>query len=400
MNVNTLIITPAGKLNGTAKTFTTWIKNLNQSGHKIYLYSGKGNLARWTGSYCEKQYFFEVGIFEPSFFRFLRIKRIVKFEKIDVIWGVGTTSSLLGALVGVLTKTKYLNILNVSPRQHIWPENPKWKYPFVGHNVTVSEHFCDLLVYDSKIPDDFCHFIPARFDLDELNPVFPEDKKLENKKLTISILRRFDKQKVKGISLFLKFIEKYNNNLVGYKFNLYGDGDSAGEVNTLVNKLNKSGVNIKNYGFVKDIKEIIINSDIIIGSERVAIESILCGRPVCIIGDNGIINFVTENNVELFKSDNFSGLGNSGKSILNPEETSDLFNNYEKLLSICNLQYCHDEIAKTYDSKIGIRKLIQLSKIADPYNDRFKKIYRILFAIIMMYGTKIRSKINNRLFVK
>jgi len=395
-----LIITPAGKINGTAKTFTTWIKILNQFGYEIYLYSGRGNLAKWTENYCEKQYFFEVVRFEPSFSRLLQINKLVNSEKIDIIWGIGTTSSILGAFAGILTKTKYLNILNVSPRQHIWPINPKWKYPFVGHNVTVSQHYCDLLINESKIPKDYCHFVPAQFDLDELNPVFPEDKNLKNKKLTISLLRRFDKQKVKGISLFLKFVQEYNKNFNEYKFNLYGDGDSCEEVNTLVNKLIKSGVNIKNYGFVKDIKEIIINSDIIIGSERVAIESILCGRPVCIIGDNGIINFVTENNLELFKLDNFSGLGNLGKSTLDPEETFDLFNDYEKLLSICNLKFCHDEIAKTYDGKIGIKKLIRLSEIADPYNDRFKKIYRILSATIMMYGTKIRSILNNRLLIK
>ena len=392
-----LIVTPSSKLNGTAKTFLTWIKSLYEQGHKIILYTNKGNLATWTKNLCERQYYFELARFEPSFFRIVEIIKIVRKERIDNIWGVGTTSSLLGSLVGIICKKNYLNILNVSPREHVWPVNPNWRYPSVGHIVTVSEHYRELLINESKMPREYCHFVPAQFDLDELKPAFDKIPKTINKKIIVSLFRRFDKQKTLGVEVFLKFVEEYRNSLTHCKFNLYGGGDSEMQVNEFVKTLNELGVDITNHGFIKEVQNEMVNSDIVVGSERVAIESLLCGRPVCIIGDNGIVDFVTEENLEAFMSDNFSGLGISNRYSITPEEALDLFSDYKKLLSKSNPQYCYGELVKKYDARIGVQELICLSEIANSTDERGRKFLRVLRAIISMYSTKIRIALANRL---
>jgi hypothetical protein len=201
---------------------------------------------------------------------------------------------------------------------------------------------------------------------------------------------------VLGILSFFAFVEEYQDSFKHCRFALYGGGDSETLVNELVEKMTELGIDITNHGFIKDVQNVMVNSDIIVGSERVAIESLLCGKPVCVIGDNGIIDFVTEDNLESFMSDNFSGLGNSDKYSLTPEEASGLFRDYERLLSKCNVQYCYSEIAPKYDAKIGIQELVHLSESINANIERWMKLFRISRAIISMYYTKIRIGFANR----
>jgi glycosyltransferase involved in cell wall biosynthesis len=392
-----LIITPAGKINGTAKTFLNWIKTLHALDHQVFLYTSKGNLANWTESLCEKQYFFEPARFEPSFSRFMGILRIVRNDNIDVVWGVGTTSSLLGSLAGIIGKKYYLNILNVSPRQHVWPMDPNWKYPLAGQIVTVSEHYRELLINESKIPRDYCHFIPARFNLDELMPVFPVEPKASNGKLTVSLFRRFDEEKALGIKSFLAFVEVNQGLLAHCCFRLYGGGDNELEINELVERMNRSGIDITSHGFIKDVQKEMIAADIVVGSERVAIEALLCGRPVCVIGNNGIVDFVSQHNLESFISDNFTGLGNENHNHLDVAEVLSLFKDYEKLLTRCNVQHCRDVIVHRYDAREGVRKLVEISTMKNPTHERAIIVFRILRAIFIMQSVNFRIALFKRL---
>lgn len=394
--MNIFIITPNEQLNGTAKTFLTWIKILHELGHEVFLYTNKGNLASWTEGFCKKQFFFELNRFEPSFTSFTEIIEIINKNNIEVIWGVGTASSLLGALVALVKNKKYLSILNIT-REQVWTHDPNWKYPFIGHVVTVSEQFRKLLIRQCEIPSQYCHFIPAQFDLEELKPMFPIIVR-DGRKLILSLFRRFDRKRAQGVFSFLMFVEKYREELRHCTINLYGGGDEEAEVNKRIVALKALGVDITNHGFIKDVQNEMVKSDIVIGSERVAIESILCGKPVCIIGDHGIVNFVTKNNLELFMSDNFSGLGNSGQPLISLVETLDIFTDIEKLLSMCNVQYLREEIARKYDARVGIRELIQLSVASSPVDDRIIKVFRILRAIFLMYYTKIRIAFAKRVF--
>ncbi len=397
--MNILIITPAGKINGTAKTFNTWIKILHSKHHKVFLLSEVGNLAKWTENFCEKQLFFELDRFEPSVKRLLQIIKIVNRHRIDVIWGVGTTSSLIGSITGLICRKKYINILNVSPRNHVWPPNPKWKFPNIGHIITVSEKFSEVLIKDSGINKENIHFVPAQFDLDELKPVFPEFVN-KNQRLIISLFRRFDKQKSLGVISFLEYIQENRKQLAHCKFNFFGAGDNELQITQLVQNLSTSGIEINNWGFVKDVQNEMVKSDIVIGSERVAIEAILCGRPVCILGEFGLINFVTPGNLNIFMNDNFSGLVFSRSNYLEENNIIKYFSNYEELLAICNPQHCYQEIAKKYNAENGIQELIYLCQSDIFPKNRIIYILRVIKAIITMYFSKFRigfskSKNNN-----
>ena len=151
-------------------------------------------------------------------------------------------------------------------------------------------------------------------------------------KRVISLIRRFDKQKVLGVISFLKFIGNNFNIFSNYEINFYGDGDSIEIIKHKVDELKNYNIDVNLKLFSNNINEIIASTDIVIGSERVAIESILVGRPILIIDDNGPISFVSYANLKMYINDNFSGFQNRKKLKCNEDDLINYFKNYKRLL--------------------------------------------------------------------
>lgn len=62
-------------------------------------------------------------------------------------------------------------------------------------------------------------------------------------------------------------------------------------------------------GYTDDVPAMLANSDLVIGAGRVAMESLLCGRPTFAIGEAKSIGVVTNNNVEQAMATNFGDIG-------------------------------------------------------------------------------------------
>tara|TARA_B100000424_G_C22934916_1_gene497435 strand:- start:430 stop:1644 length:1215 start_codon:yes stop_codon:yes gene_type:complete len=395
-NNNILIVVPLRGLNGATQTFTSWIKYLCRLNFNVYLAGSKGNLLDWTDAFCHKQFILPNTYLNPSFNRLKIILDIIKVNKINLVWGVGTKTSMLTGLAGLVTGTKYLNIINVSPRKSVWPFYEKWKYPNFGHNITVNNEYKNLLINDCKIPSEYCHFVPAQFDLEELVPSFPIKKSRGDLKI-ISLFRRFDKAKSDGVLNFIDFIIKDKKLLNNTIYQFYGGGDSENIVIEKIKKLRKNGLKFEYKGFIKDIHKAMKNSDVIVGSERVAIEGCLSGKPCLIIDDNGLVDILNQNNIHKFIFDNFTGGSFTEPEKIEDKIAVDLLSSYNDLLLYSDIKENYRILSENYSAFEGVKKLLRISEIESGNKHRLRKIYRIIKGISFMLGIQILSYIKRRL---
>jgi peptidoglycan/xylan/chitin deacetylase (PgdA/CDA1 family)/UDP-N-acetylglucosamine:LPS N-acetylglucosamine transferase len=68
-------------------------------------------------------------------------------------------------------------------------------------------------------------------------------------------------------------------------------------------------------GYSDQVQSIMAQSDLVIGAGRVAMESLLCGRPTFAIGEAHSVGEITEENIEYAMSSNFGDIGQKGMNI-------------------------------------------------------------------------------------
>ena len=115
-------------------------------------------------------------------------------------------------------------------------------------------------------------------------------------------------------------------------------------------------------GYSDNIAGIMAQSDLVIGAGRVAIESLLCGRPTLAIGEASAIGIVTENNFSAAMATNFGDIGSKDLDIdfsLIPQEI-------EKGLSQST---CPEEVTR----------LAQQNYHLDNITDQIEQIYQTLY---------------------
>lgn len=115
-------------------------------------------------------------------------------------------------------------------------------------------------------------------------------------------------------------------------------------------------------GYIKDVQEKILSSDIVIGAGRVAIESILNKVPVIAIGESEYVGLIRSKNLEKALASNFGDIGNfkypeiNKELLLNDIKDALLYETLEKeklkniVFSEVNLQNIVDKIEKKYFS--------------------------------------------------
>lgn len=115
-------------------------------------------------------------------------------------------------------------------------------------------------------------------------------------------------------------------------------------------------------GYIKDVQEKILSSDIVIGAGRVAIESILNKVPVIAIGETEYVGLIRSKNLEKALASNFGDIGNfkypeiNKELLLNDIKDALLYETLEKeklkniVFSEVNLQNIVDKIEKKYFS--------------------------------------------------
>ncbi|KLN65573.1 polysaccharide deacetylase family protein [Vibrio sp. VPAP30] len=115
-------------------------------------------------------------------------------------------------------------------------------------------------------------------------------------------------------------------------------------------------------GYTNDIASVLATSDLVIGAGRVAMESLLCGRPTLAIGEAKAIGLVDENNIKEAMASNFGDIG--------PKDLDIDFSSIEQQVKLgLQNKYCYKEVVAT------IKESYSLTKIVDQIENTYQTVY-------------------------
>lgn len=134
-------------------------------------------------------------------------------------------------------------------------------------------------------------------------------------------------------------------------------------------------------GYTNDVASLLHQSDLVIGAGRVAMESLLCGRPTLAIGEAINIGIVTEDNVSQAMATNFGDIGPKDLDI----DFSNIADQVEQGLSSAS---CETSVTQTIRSHYELANVV--NQLEGIYQDVYvKKIKRDV--PVIMYHRFINS---------
>lgn len=381
------------EIGGGPKTILTWALGLRDLGHQIFFIGQGGNLLETVKANSFSYASIGKDRFRPSLNYAFQIYQYGKKINPDVLIGVGILSSMETSLAAYLLQKPILFIFNVSPRNMLWTGNSKWQFPQISDMVVINQEFKQLCITKYGWDEKKVHYIPER--------VIPQHKNIcqgSNIQKRICIVRRLDQIKSQPIIKLIDNLQEFLKSNKTISVDIIGDGDnftSVAEKSTEANKqLNRLAFNC--IGYVDNIENNLDNYDLVIATEKAAIEAIIARKPTAIIKNDGTIIPITSENIDELSLDNF--LGNSLNS------SSDY--NYNDLIKIIKgknqeeLEKLGAWIVEHYDYKIGAQKISALlAEISTPkhffskYLPQILKMYLIVFA---EYSTKVASSLLKR----
>ncbi|WP_372882183.1 glycosyltransferase [Psychromonas sp.] len=221
----------------------------------------------------------------------IKLIRIIKENKIDLIHAHSRASAWSVEIACKLTNTAFVTSIHGMQHQS---KVRKRKQP-VGRGFAVCENIRDDLIQSFDVPAESVEVLRNGIDIDK----FTLSASPANTKKVISIIGRLSGPKGEITYQLLSNsidLDKFTVNVVG--------GEVIPEkFKTFTGKVNFTG-------YVDNVLEYIKASDLVIGAGRVAIESLLMGRPTLAIGEAFEIGVIDSNNIEQALISNFGDVGN------------------------------------------------------------------------------------------
>jgi peptidoglycan/xylan/chitin deacetylase (PgdA/CDA1 family) len=129
-------------------------------------------------------------------------------------------------------------------------------------------------------------------------------------------------------------------------------------------------------GYSDNITSILATSDLVIGAGRVAMESLLCGRPTLAVGESESIGLVDQNNIQEAIRSNFGDIG-----------SKDLDIDFTKIPQQVDLgvksKHCDNAVTKTVQDNYNLTSVVD--QIEDIYQSVYVRKLRKEMPIIMYH---------------
>ena len=196
------------------------------------------------------------------------------------------------------------------------------------------------------------------------NNILKKSLSLSENSIIVLYCSRLSYNKSKLAMLFLKSFQQIaikNKNLVAV---IIGNGNNMLSIDHLCKKINKTFVNNRIFilGNKFNILDYYLDSDLIIGTGRVALEAMSLGKSVISFGLNGDVNIINKNNIKKMINSNF------GDHTFKPIKFDDelIINELSKYINI--LIHSNENRKKLgFWNKAYIEKYLTLDKIAQFY---------------------------------
>lgn len=302
----------------------------------------------------------------------IKLYKIIKAEEINIVHAHSRASSWSAQIACFLSGIPLITTTHGKQPVHT---SRKIIKALGAHSIAVCENIKKQLIDEIKYPEKNISIIR--------NPInFIERKIIKNNmntKKIISIIGRLSGPKGEVAYNILKILctNDYQNK---YEIRVIGGKNIEEKFKVFLNQ------NINFLGYVDDIQEKILESDVVIGAGRVAIESILNEIPIIAVGESEYIGLVDENNLAMAKESNFGDIGNSKIPKIDKEI---LISDIEKSFNI--LLEEKRKIKTLLSKEVSLKEIVD--KIEKKYHELFVKKRKYEIPIIM-YHRVIDNKEN------
>jgi len=220
----------------------------------------------------------------------IKLIKIIKQNKIDVVHAHSRASAWSTEIACKLTKTPF--ITTVHGMQHV-SKHRKRKQP-IGCGYAVCENIQRDLIKTFDVDPAAIKVLRNGIDLTKFKISTPP----KNGKKVISIIGRLSGPKADiTYNLLANSID-----LDKYIINIIGGKDIPEKFDKFKSKVNFTG-------YIDNVYEYMANSDLVIGAGRVAMESLLMGRPTLAIGEAKEIGIINVDTVSKALASNFGDVG-------------------------------------------------------------------------------------------
>jgi len=308
---------------GGVETYTlTLSEELSLRGHKVIVISSNKSLGDKFSKLGIKHYTL------PIFLTLERknIKKLPKFllsifwlinitksERVDIIHSHAPSSSAYLSYVvsKILKKPLIYTIHGVPPVRFFWKF-----FKYFGTDcsaiVAISKEIRDCLYSNLKINKEIS-VIYNGINLDNFILTETEMKTSEDDAKKLVHITRLDKVKIGATLKIINAVPGIVKEFPNIRLIIIGNGGRFEEVSKTAQDINtkfgKEIIQMIGYVEPEKIPFYLQSSDIVIGAGRVAIEGMVCGKPVIFLSSGGFGGALTEENWGKIKYYNFSGRG-------------------------------------------------------------------------------------------
>jgi len=299
--MNLLFVLSQRELTGAETYALSLIKELTAKNHKVVIVSDT------LSSKTDIPYYSLDIDNRKSFINRLRhikvLSQIIKKEKINLLHAQSRGSSWVSYFASRLT-----NIPLVTTAHCIYPIHLSRKMlPCFGEKViAICEAVKEHLIRDLKVKSEDVVLIPNGIDIDNFRPnvditKIREEFGIQSGTKVISWIGRFSGPRGKIIE---EMVEKVFPEILAGAPNrillIVGGGEKPNtlerKVKAINHRIGRQGIKFTNLR--KDIPQICILSDLIIGAGRVALEAMACERVVISVGENKLIGLINPETIE------------------------------------------------------------------------------------------------------
>lgn len=315
-----LLVSKRFDFGGTENHVCDLANSLSELGHSVFLLAGKGRqISRLNPKVTFKPIKLRDFLFPLNVIYFYRI---VKKYKIDVIHAHHRKVIFYSAIISKLTKVPLIATVHGRTRLDLrsqFSRNASDRIIFVSNHV-LQVSACYEQVKDKSV------VIPNSVEVIEGNR--------ETIPYSLTYVSRVDKKHSKVILMIIdEVLSKLAMEFPQLTFSVIGDGSGlnllSSEAEMLNLRMNRKVCTIM--GFQPEVKDILLQSSLVMGVGRVSLEALACGVTVLSINQRRLGSIISTENYPDYKVNNFVAIGNSPPAACEVYSIiKDFFNNHDK----------------------------------------------------------------------
>ena len=298
--MNVLFVTNYFGLHGSAISLLSLSSELKKHGHCIFFMGGDGDLRNRFEDIAENIYVIRNRKALPSLKKILLLYKLIKQNNVDVIIGMGKFIALECQFASLIFKRiQSITMMNFTP----WQKHPQWHIPIVGFLAVICQFYKDRSIELYHWPEHHIHLLSARYTIpDTLKRInyTQQDRK------TILIMSRLDVTKYQMVIRSLEQLGEWGI-LESWSTKVVGGGTHEALIQQKIDemKFHFPEADIAWLGPTKNAMDLMAKIDLVVGSERIAVEGMIQGCLTLLASNSGLIDLITPDNIEKYSYDNF-----------------------------------------------------------------------------------------------